>query len=466
MNLKEIGTIVWLGLGLIPRLLRISFHGYKSTSSIKYTAAYVTAYIAESVSYSRIGNRFFKQRAIRIAAYLVSISTYLLRGGCKDFEIWFSMMKTQTMNSYFIEGASIACEVYKLSISRPTNFFQKQEIVKSAAYGSNICLLEEIISNQSWVGECPGFQEFIRGIVKFNLNSSDWVDQLALSKQKYEASILFTGRDGSRELPEFYHNVRNFLSRPAVNMIFQRVATLENQDFLAGDNSNLVMRPLLVLVSCDEAYFVIFITNFINSFRRNNNNLVKIILVKGAGSLSEATVAMIEKITNGDSKCTIEVQETEHNPGLVSSLERFLSAEITSEIFETDVVILDVDLSVDFCLNDYFKGSIHDISCVVNHEVSVPWARYNAGIFYFKRNRNALNVIRLNAAYSNSILSRNGGWTLDQSSLMLAIEFYISIGEFISIGSIPRAIPIRWSANTPPHLYRDRSQSKLNVLKQ
>jgi hypothetical protein len=466
MNLKEVGQIVWLGLGLTPRLSRLVFRKYSTTSSLKHTSAYLIAHIAENISYSVIGNKLFKQRSISIAAYLISISIRILMRDCKDFEIWYSMMKTQTMNSYFTEGGNLALEAYK-SVSRPTNFSEKYEIIKSAAYGSNIRLLEEILLNQAWASECPGFVEFIRGLIKFNLSSPEWIDEFVLSKKKYESSIKFSSRDNSEILPEFYHNVRNFLSRSEMSLIFREVTLLDERDTTTYDDRSLCIGSVVVLVSCDTVYFEIFIKSFLSSLRRHNKkNLVKVILVTGSDFLPETTSVLIEEITRVDVNCIIEVQPTEYNPGLFSSVVRFLSAEVTSDLFGADVVILDVDLSVDFCLDDYFESSSCDVYCVVHDDVSVPWARYNASFFYFKRNRDAMSIIRLSSAYSNSMLKRHGGWTLDQTSLVLAVEFYVSIGRTISIGRIPQAIIIRWSANTPAHLYRDRSQSKLNVLKQ
>ena len=448
------------------RVFTLVYFGYRSTRSIKYTVSILLVRLAGLVSHSDFGNKIFKHRARNVAAYLVSKSTSLLGKQYQAFDLFYSMMVTQTRNSFFREGSQLASQVYGMSLSHSIDFSQKYEIVKSAAYDSNIRLLEEIASNDSWTGCHPGFSNFIRGIIQFSFKSPGWSDQFQLSKEKYESSLLDDIIKTNTELPEMYHNSRNFLCSRHVEQVFLDVELLGTEHPEPNVFLDKSVREMLVLVSCDETYFLIFIDNFMKNLRKHNKNLVIIILVKDSGSLTELTKKIIEELISADSKCIIELRITEFNPGLLSSLERFISAEATSNSYNSDVLIVDIDLSIDFCLNDYFMSATHDISCVIHHGVCVPWARYNAGVFHFRRTSDALNIIRLSIAYANRMLSDNGGWTLDQSALTLAIHFYSSIGRCVVIRNISPTIPMRWSAKTPYEFYRKRARGKLEIMRQ
>lgn len=196
------------------------------------------------------------------------------------------------------------------------------------------------------------------------------------------------------------------------------------------DQSEVRNGPVVV-IGCDERYFLRFSDECLTAMRRNGFSRCHIHLA-GCGSEARALMPKLRsRFPELAINFTVEPQPAVNRLVYYSSC-RFLYAPQLMEYYQTDLVITDIDSSLTTNANllPDFLGD-HDIGAYFVAD-TMPWLTFLAGLVWCRPTPATKKFLRLVANALSAMLPFRTEWMLDQAVLYCVNQHLVSQGDLRS----------------------------------
>ncbi|MDA1330217.1 MAG: hypothetical protein O3B43_04005 [Chloroflexi bacterium] len=348
----------------------------------------------------------------------------------------------------------------------------------SAAYAGDVVSLAKLrdIAAQ----ESPSLLSYFNGLLAFLNEQADYPVHFQESVRLFfnlEGAGSFDSRgksvsisskrhvESDPKLPEFVrlaYNVRELASIDEPLMVDCPSPTPPSlSDVLNGTPDTGLGRPdVIVLISCSEGYLDVFSDYFIRTFRRKNSNIIHFhVLAEDVETTRDYLVALKERHSN----IRYSIEAISGKSQTYITLARYLICRDLMRRYNSDVLISDIDLRVDFDLRPIcreLKSKNFDFG-LCDAGYSVPWAKFAAGLSYFRVANHATDVyLELLSTYLTTVYSDGGFWTMDQTGMLMAHECMQARGHDFKMLNLYGLIDFRRLITVPKQLQRRKIKCK------
>ena len=218
----------------------------------------------------------------------------------------------------------------------------------------------------------------------------------------------------------------------------------------------------VVLISCSDGYLGVFADHYVSTFRRQNANIIHFHVLANDVEVTRAYLMALQKRhvnVHYSIECVAGHSQT------YITLARFLICRALMKRYSRDVFISDIDLQFDgdFDLNaisSALRGQAFDFGlCDLGYVV--PWAKYGAGISYFRIGNQATDVfLDLLARHLMSRYAEGGFFSLDQTGILLVREYMETRGHVFRVLNLYTVMDVGKLINIPKHLERRKIDCK------
>ena len=272
------------------------------------------------------------------------------------------------------------------------------------------------------------FQEVVRSFL--DPESIDSPDASAKS-----VSILLQKAHASgRTLPEFVRAAANIRELSVIDGLLKvdgpsRPPTVlsDAADRPAATDSGLT-NPI-VLISCSTGYLRVFADYYVSTVRSRNRNIVHFHVI--ADDMA-ATRIYLEALKNRHANVGYSIEPLAGNSQTYFTLARFLICRELMKHYNSDVLISDIDLCVDFDLGAIGR-ELQTKGCdfgLFDLGYRVPWGRFAIGFSYFRAANNASEVyLDVLSRYLIWLHSNGGFFSMDMVGGMMAHEYMLARGH-------------------------------------
>ena len=291
------------------------------------------------------------------------------------------------------------------SISPESRF----NMMLAAAYDANLEILEKMLTYAQFIPSSPGARQYLEALIGYGSGASDWEDKLRACRRAFERLDKAPG-----PIPEYVEHASNYFHRPH----WEATLRTSFRHPAAYPDLNREVETI-VLVSCELSYFLIWSEHFCKSLRQQNVNVVHFALVNDADSDQAEALRHSKKLQR-----FAPIRLSYHpaygaNPGLLSSVYRFMIASDIMREVKCNVVIADIDSSFPsgFVVDRVVRSMSAEIGFTLNERCFVPWARMNAGLCGFRYSGNSLSFLDSLKAYLRMAMDNGASWTIDQAAI-------------------------------------------------
>lgn len=291
------------------------------------------------------------------------------------------------------------------SISPDSRF----NMMLAAAYDANLEILEKMLTCAEFIPSSPGASQYLEALIAYGSASSGWEDKLRACRQAFGRLDKDSG-----PIPEYVEHASNYFDRQH----WEETLRTSFRDPATYPDLNREV-DTVVLVSCDLSYFLIWSEHFCKSLRRQSVNVIHFALVNDADSDRAEALRHSKKLQRFGPIRLSYHSANGANPGLLSSVYRFMIASDIMREVRCNVVIADIDSSFPsgFVLDRVVRNMSAEIGFTLNERCFVPWARMNAGLCGFRYSGNSLSFLNSLKAYLRMAMDNGASWTIDQAAI-------------------------------------------------
>lgn len=175
----------------------------------------------------------------------------------------------------------------------------------------------------------------------------------------------------------------------------------------------------VMLVSADYGYFCAYSEKTINNSLKNNNLTHFHLILPNVDVLKNIDISIFENYNVG---LSYEVYPLQNNKTYYS-IARYLVLETILELYNSPIIVCDIDVDLSHNLNYLFKKIGNKYIALATSGNDLPWISYMAGFCYFGASENSVSFIRELALTLRALyFSGKDLWTLDQVALQLCVE--------------------------------------------
>ncbi len=304
------------------------------------------------------------------------------------------------------------------------------------------------------------FQEAVRSfLISERLGASD-------SSGESVGVLIQRASESGRSLPEYVRAASNIRELSIIDELLKGDAPSHTPPLLADDTGGTpISEPGLtnpiVLISCSEGYLNVWSDYYIRTFRSKNQNIIHFhVLADDIESTRDCLVVLKSKHSN----IRYSIEALSGNSQTYITMARFLICRDIMKHYNSDVLISDIDLRVDFDIGPIcrelrsggFDFGFYDGGYLV------PWSKFAAGCFsYFRVANHATDVyLDLLSRYLVWLYSNGGFFSMDQVGMMTIYEYMQARGHDFRMLNFNGLIDLRGMHKLPKKLQRGKIEVK------
>jgi hypothetical protein len=324
-----------------------------------------------------------------------------------------------------------------------------ERFLLSVAYSQDDNLIEKILEMSADLCLRPGLPELLKACLEFRRNDSSWIITMNASKMKVTSLDRNEIRDS-----EFLKYTKNFHSQDMYFNLFDQIKLSE-----VDEDKEKFAHETTCLVSCDLKYFIIFSEFFCKHFRiKNDHPLIFIVVLENDSNLVEFAKAC-NRLTKFAAVQVRSRQAILDNLGVEVTNERYILAPELMIERKSNLVILDIDLKIDFAVTELFMKSKNCLSLPLGLS-GVPWGRYVAGLTYFPYSNFSIYFLNLMKEYFSFALKHGPQWTLDQATFAVVVEYVRSKHINFQLHDTGIELYLKATRTTPMRLRGAKNRAK------
>jgi hypothetical protein len=205
--------------------------------------------------------------------------------------------------------------------------------------------------------------------------------------------------------------------------------------------------------------FIIFSEFFCKHFRiKNDHPLIFIVVLENDSNLVEFAKAC-NRLTKFAAVQVRSRKAILDNLGVEVTNERYILAPELMIERKSNLVILDIDLKIDFAVTELFVNSENCVSLPMCWS-GVPWGRYAAGLTYFPYSNFSIYFLNLMKEYFSFALKHGPQWTLDQATFAVVVEYVRSKHINFQLHDIGIELYLKATRTTPMRLRGAKNRAK------
>jgi glycerol-3-phosphate cytidylyltransferase-like family protein len=328
---------------------------------------------------------------------------------------------------------------------------QRFTMIMSAAYSGDLELLTQMRDARTFLPPVPGLLEYVEALLALDSGGRSWMRWFSDCRKTFDSS-----QPESQLKPEYVEQASNFFDPDLTDSVFrQAIGRL--------DRSVVVPRSqrAKLIVSCDVLYFSIFSEFFCSNVRKLSSIPIHIVVVVVNQDDRASALQQWRKLQYlSDIEIELVQVPDDVAVGVFSSTARFLAASKTMRKFGMDVIVSDIDLKIDFDVEDIFSNLRSSIGLPRFDACLVPWARLNAGLAFFRSSPMSLMFLSLLAAYLEFAIRNGANWTLDQAALYVTWTFCREHDYDFTIEDVGLVITTSASRRVPRRLRKRKFEAK------
>ena len=271
------------------------------------------------------------------------------------------------------------------------------------------------------------FQEAVRSFLDpESIDSSD-------ASAKSVSILLQKAYASGRSLPEFVRTAANIRELSIIDELLEtdgppRLPLLLSNALDGTGMTDSGLTPPIVLISCSPGYLRVFADYYIRTVRRKNRNIVHFHVLADD---VEATRSYLEALENRHSNVRHSIEAISGNSQTNFTLPRFLICRDLMKHYQSDVLISDIDLCVDFDLSSIGR-ELGTRGCdfgLLDGCYRAPWGKFAIGFSYFRVANPASDVyLDVLSRYLVWLRSNGGNFSMDMVGGMMAHEYMLARG--------------------------------------
>ena len=185
----------------------------------------------------------------------------------------------------------------------------------------------------------------------------------------------------------------------------------------------------VVLISCSTGYLRVFADYYVSTVRSKNQNIVHFHVI--ADDI-EAARKYLEALKKRHSNVGYSIEALAGNSQAYFTLPRFLMCRDLMKHYNSDVLISDIDLCIDFDLGE-IASALRSQGCdigLMDMGYRVPWGRFAIGFSYFRAANHASDVyLDVLSRYLIWLYSNGGYFSMDMVGGMMAHDYMQARGH-------------------------------------
>ena len=339
----------------------------------------------------------------------------------------------------------------RLLVDNPHDFEMITRAGLSAAYAGQVeslISIRDVAAQQNLSVQC-----YLDGLLAFLNKEPKYYVFFQKSVEYFQGLI---NRDLKGELPEYIklaHNVGKWrVNDDLASEVGLAPKIYRELEFEITQSFRLENRGPVVLISCDECYLVTFADFFIKSFRLMNQDIIHFHVVTDDIDFARK---YLHDLRNKYSNVYFSVEVLNGRSVTYITIVRYLICRDVMNFYARDVLISDIDMCLKFnteVISQEITFKNYDFG-LCDEGFSVPWAKFAAGLSYFRVDNVASNdLLEFLNAYLVKMYSDVGFWTMDQMGILVAFEnlqfsnpkfLMLNLNELVdfnSLISVPRRL--------------------------
>lgn len=273
--------------------------------------------------------------------------------------------------------------------------------------------------------------------------------------------------ESGRDLPGFVRQAYNVRELSSIDEMLTVNCPSPAPPSLAGglngtpDTGVLGLPDVIVLISCSDGYLNVFADYYIRTFRRKNSNIIHFhVLSDDVETSRDHLAALKEKHSN----IRYSIEAISGRSQTYITMARFLICHDVMKHYNSDVLISDIDLRIDFNLSSIGKelrSKEFDFG-FWESGYCLPWAKVAAGFSYFRVANHATDVyLDLLSRHLVSLYSDGGFFSMDQTGVVLIYEYMQARGHDFRMMNLSGLIDIKQMIlGLPKRLQRGKIKCK------
>ena len=322
-----------------------------------------------------------------------------------------------------------------------------ERFLLSVAYSQDDNLIQKILEMHADLCLRPGLPELLKACLEFRRNDPSWVNTMNASKMKVTSLDRKYIRDS-----EFLKYTKNFHPQDMYLELLDQIK-------LSRVDEKQLTDQTIGLITCDLKYFIIFSEFFCRHFRiKNDLPLIFTVVLENNPNLLEFN-EVCNRLNKYDAIQVRSRRAKLDNLAVEVTNERFILAPELMIERKSNLVILDIDLKIDFAVTELFVHSENCLSLPICWS-GVPWGRYAAGLSYFPYSNFSIYFLNLMKEYFSFALKHEPQWTLDQATFAVVVEYVRSKQINFQLHDIGIELYLQATRATPMRLRSAKNRAK------
>ena len=318
---------------------------------------------------------------------------------------------------------------------------------ESAAFSGNVETLTKL--RDITAREAAPIHFHIRGLLAFLTGEADYavrfqevvrsfLDPLGIDSPDASAKsvsvLLQKAYASGRTLPEYVRAAANIRELSIIDELLKadgpsRPPTVLSDAAARPAATDSGLTNPIVLISCSTGYLRVFADYYVRTVRSRNRNIVHFHVITDD---IEATRIYLEALKNRHANVGYSTEALAGNSQTYFTLARFLICRDLMKHYNSDVLISDIDVCVDFDLSAIGR-ELETKGCdfgLLDLGYRVPWGKFGIGFSYFRTANHASEVYLDVLSRYLVWLSSNGGYfSMDMVGGMMAHEYMQARGH-------------------------------------
>ncbi len=278
--------------------------------------------------------------------------------------------------------------------------------------------------------------------------------------------LIQRAAESGRSLPEYVRAASNIRELAVIDELLKADAPSHPPPLLADDlGGTPISEPghtnPIILISCSWGYLNVWADYYIRTFRTKNQNIIHFhVLAVDIKATRDYLVALKNKHSN----IRYSIEPLAGNSQTYITIARFLICRDIMKRYNSDVLISDIDLRVDFDIGPIcreLRSGGFDFGFNDGGHL-VPWAKFAAGCFsYFRIANHATDVyLNLLSKYLVWLYSNGGFFSMDQVGMVMIYEYMQARGPDSRMLNLSGFIDIIGMHKLPKKLQRGKIEVK------